>query len=191
MTQDLTNKNSLLVFALESEAAGYFRDQDILFTGVGKINAGYRLLKRIAVSRPDIIINLGSAGSSLHKKGEVVCCTRFIQRDMDVTPLGFARYETPFYEQDIMLEYGISLPGLVQGICGTGDNFEIQHNAEAYDVVDMEAYALAWVAKQEGIPFVCLKYISDGADGKAAGDWSVSVHQAAKALHETLLTCRG
>ncbi len=184
----VTESNSLLVFALESEAVDHFNDRDVLFTGIGKVNAGYHLLKRIMQQRPGIIVNLGSAGSAVYKKGEVVCCTRFIQRDMDVTPLGFAKYETPFYNQDIILEYGKPIPGLAQGICGTGDNFEVRHNAEAYDVVDMEAYALAWVARQEAIPFVCLKYISDGADGKAADDWSVSVHQAARALHEVLLT---
>jgi hypothetical protein len=38
---------------------------------------------------------LSSAGSSEYKTGEVVCCTQFIQRDMDVTPLGFPKYKTP------------------------------------------------------------------------------------------------
>ncbi len=190
MKQTATEKNSLLVFALESEAAGQFADRELLFTGVGKVNAAYRLMKRVAERRPDVIINLGSAGSNMFRRGEVVCCTKFIQRDMDVTPLGFEPYATPFCEQDIILEYGFSLDHLPQGICGTGDNFEIQHTGKFYDVVDMEAYALAWVARQESIPFVCLKYISDGADGKAAEDWSVSVHRAAKALREVLLTLR-
>lgn len=50
----------------------------------------------------------------------------------------------------------------------------------------MEAYALAHVAKQENIPFLCLKYISDGADGGAADDWNLQVHHAAKALRRVL-----
>lgn len=183
-------KDSLLVFALESEAVDHFSNRDVLFTGVGKVNAGYHLLKRIVQQRPGIIINLGSAGSTVFTRGAVVCCTRFIQRDMDVTPLGFAKYETPFYEQDIVMDYGLAVPGLVQATCGTGDNFELQHNTEDYDLVDMEAYALAWVARQEGIPFVCLKYISDGADGTAADDWNIAVHMAAKALHDVLLTLK-
>ncbi|MBX3241098.1 MAG: hypothetical protein KIT80_16445 [Chitinophagaceae bacterium] len=182
----LLSDETLLVFALESEAAGYFKDRDVLFTGIGKLNAGYHLLKRIVQKRPGMIVNLGSAGSAVFKKGEVVCCTRFIQRDMDVTPLGFAKYETPFCEQDVVLQYGFRANRLPEGTCGTGDNFEIQHNGNAYDVIDMEAFALAWVARQEQIPFVCLKYISDGADGKAADDWAVSVHQAAVVLHEVM-----
>lgn len=189
MKHILADKNGLLVFALASEAAGYFQNRNLLFTGVGKVNATYHLTRQILVERPDMIINLGSAGSSTHKRGEVICCTRFVQRDMDVTPLGFARYETPFCEQDIVLEYGINIPGLPLATCGTGDSFEMLHNTDAYDVVDMEAFSLAWVAKQEGIPFVCLKYISDGADGKAAEDWNVTVHQAAETLHKVFEYC--
>lgn len=184
MKQDFIYKKKLLVFALESEALGHFENESRLFTGVGKVNAAYQLTRRIAHERPEIIINLGSAGSNVFKKGEVVCCTSFIQRDMDVRPLGFAHYETPFCGQNIVLEYGHAITQLPQGTCGTGDNFEIQHSVMEYDVVDMEAYALAWVAKEEAIPFVCLKYISDGADGKAADDWLVSVHQAAEALQQ-------
>jgi adenosylhomocysteine nucleosidase len=50
----------------------------------------------------------------------------------------------------------------------------------------MEAYPLAWIAKEEKIPFLCLKYISDGADGQAAEEWSVSVHLAAQALKQAI-----
>ena len=46
----------------------------------------------------------------------------------------------------------------------------------------MEAYAMALIAKQEQIPFLCLKYISDGADGAAAEDWTIQVHNAAIAF---------
>jgi len=76
--------------------------------------------------------------------------------------------------------------GLPHGICGTGDNFETGHAVTEYNVVDMEAYALAVVAMKEEIPFMCLKYISDGADDNAAEDWSVQVHKAAVAFKEIL-----
>ena len=50
----------------------------------------------------------------------------------------------------------------------------------------MEAYAFAYVAMKEQIPFLCLKYISDGADGAAAEDWMVQVHHAAAAFKKIL-----
>ena len=57
-------QNPLLVFALEVEAQEEFNDFQKIFTGVGKINAAYHLFKGIERHNPDIIINLGTAGST-------------------------------------------------------------------------------------------------------------------------------
>lgn len=179
-------ENPLYVFALESEATHEFADVSPLFVGIGKLNAMYNLMKRIHEEKPSIIINLGSAGSTSHKRGEVVCCTGFVQRDMDVTALGFEKYQTPFSIHKPILEYGIRIENLPHGICGTGDSFVMDHNTEDYNVIDMEAYPLALIAKQENIPFLCLKYISDGADGTAATDWPEMVKLAGSALKKTI-----
>ncbi|WP_281232032.1 nucleosidase [Flavobacterium gelatinilyticum] len=176
----------LFSFALESEAAEVFRGQNTLITGIGKVNAAYELSKAIQQKRPSVIINLGSAGSSCFQKGEVICCTKFVQRDMDVRGLGFALYETPLSGLPPVLEYGLLMDGLQEGICGTGDNFEMGHCSDAYNVVDMEAYSLAMIAMKENIPFLCLKYVSDGADDNAAEDWTVQVHKAAIAYGKIL-----
>lgn len=176
----------LFVFALESEAADEFSDVTTCITGCGKVNAAYALTKAIHHQQPGLIVNLGSAGSNQFKKGEVVCCTKFIQRDMNATELGFAPYETPYSNQKPLLKYGIQLAGTAQGICGTGDNFETAHRTTDYNVIDMEAFALAYIAAQENIHFLCLKYITDGADGAAAEDWNVQVHLAAKAFKKVL-----
>lgn len=185
---DIHRDSSLFVFALQSEAAGEFTDCPTLITGIGKVNAAYTLTQAINKHKPGLIINLGSAGSNVFSHGEVVCCTRFIQRDMDVTGLGYKKYETPFSETDLILQYGLMLEGLPQASCGTGDNFEMNHLSPDYDVLDMEAYALALIAKRESVPFLCLKYISDGADGNAADDWTIQVHQAAKAFRKILFS---
>lgn len=176
----------LFVFALESEAAQEFTNYNCLFTGIGKLSAAYALTKYVEQIKPSLIINLGSAGSSEFKKGEVISCSKFIQRDMDVRGLGFQQYETPLSDIAVVLEYGMSLPELPQGICGTGDTFEMNHFCNDYNVIDMEGYALALVAMKENISFLCLKYISDGADGLAADDWNVHVHKAANAFKEIL-----
>lgn len=184
---DIALADTLFVFALEAEAGNLFTGMNTVFTGIGKVNAAIGLTKAIQQRKPKLIVNLGSAGSQGHGKGSLVCCTRFVQRDMDVTPLGFARYQTPLSEIPVVLEYGVALPGIAQGICGSGDSFEVNHGQAPYDVVDMEAYALALIARGEGIPFVCLKYISDDAGDDAANDWSVQVHLAAEAFKRVLL----
>lgn len=173
--------NVLFCFALASEAATVFDGYNKLITGIGKVNAAYELSKTIQKNRPGLIVNLGSAGSARFQKGEVICCTHFVQRDMDVRGLGYQLYETPFSGLPPVLEYGLEMEGLKKGVCGTGDNFEMAHLETAYNVVDMEAYALAMIAKKEDISFLCLKYISDGADDAAADDWTIQVHNAAAA----------
>jgi adenosylhomocysteine nucleosidase len=191
MIKELLNKNPLYVFALESEAADKFKEENPLFTGVGKVNAAYHLTKQIVQNRPGVIVNLGSAGSSLFERGSVVCCTGFVQRDMNVTTLGCEMYETPFSGVKPVLEYGISISSLRQGICGTGDSFEVNHSGAGYNVVDMEAYPLAYIAGKESIPFLCLKYISDGADDNAAEEWNVAVKKAAEALRTVIDGIKG
>ncbi|MEX0293471.1 nucleosidase [Pseudomonas putida] len=183
---DITLADTLFVFALEAEAGTVFADVNTVFTGIGKVNAAIALTKAVERQRPKLIVNLGSAGSQRYGKGEVVCCTRFVQRDMDVTALGFARYETPLSDIPVLLEHGQPIAGLPLGICGSGDSFEVSHGDAPYDIVDMEAYVLALIARNEGIPFVCLKYISDDAGSDAAQDWSVQVHLAAEAFKRVL-----
>lgn len=185
--KDLLTRNPLFVFALESEASNLFEDKNILFVGVGKVNATYNLTKQIIEDRPSIIVNLGSAGSSKFGRESVINCTKFIQRDMDATKIGCKKYATPFStDKEAVLNYGLEINFLEKGICGTGDNFEVEHQTDDYNVIDMEAYALAAVAKNENIPFLCLKYISDGADDSAADDWEVMVHKAANVLRRVL-----
>ena len=178
--------NILLVFALESEAGKEFESFNKLFVGVGKIKATYHLVKAIQKSKPDLIINLGTAGSTVFDRGTIVNCNRFIQRDMDVRALGFKKFETPFSDEPILLEYGLNVENLPNGICGSGDQFEMEHTNPEYNVIDMEAFALAKVAEQEQIDFLCLKYISDGADGNAADDWTQEVKKASIALKREL-----
>lgn len=180
-------EDTLFVFALESEAGTAFNGTHKLITGIGKVNAAFELTKAIHRRKPKLIVNLGSAGSRHFRKGEVVCCTRFVQRDMDVRGLGYALYETPLSGIPPLLAHGFGLNGLPEGICGTGDSFEMNHAAAEYTVVDMEAYPLALIAMKENIPFLCLKYISDGADGAAAEDWTVQVHKTSEVFRKILL----
>jgi len=177
------NKNILISMALESECRGRFTKENVIYTGVGKINAAYNLTKSIEKHTPNIVVNLGSAGSSVFKRGKIVNCTKFVQRDMDVQPLGFQKWVTPFEEDNgAILNYGLRVPNLEEGICGTGDSFDVSLNEKIYNVVDMESYALAKICQKENITFLCLKYITDGADKDSANDWTQSLEDASAGL---------
>jgi adenosylhomocysteine nucleosidase len=179
-------QNILCVFALEQESQNEFEGYPVLYTGVGKINAAYALTREIMRSKPDIVVNLGTAGSAKHATGSLVNCISFVQRDMDVTPLGFEKYQTPFSDTPIVVEHGEAIEGMMQGTCVSGDSFDISGAFNDFDAIDMEGYALAEICRREGVPFLCLKYISDGADGNAAQDWNETLKHAAEALRAVL-----
>ena len=171
-------KYILIVCALEVETQNQLNDWNVLYTGVGKVNATYHMTKGILDGithgqRPRMVINYGTAGSRKIKKKTLVDCTRFIQRDMDVTGLGFMKGETPF-EKDIPIVIESNCPFNPIGrnaTCGTGDNFAEDKSQYYGEVVDMEAYALAKVCHHFDTQFISFKYITDGADEQAHEDW--------------------
>jgi adenosylhomocysteine nucleosidase len=67
--------------------------------------------------------------------------------------------------------------------CGTGDSFVMAPDpwfvTADIDCVDMEGWALAYVAQQFDIPFRSFKYISDMADENAAEEWANNVADGA------------
>jgi len=182
----MNKDNILIVCALEMETQGQldnWKPHNILYTGVGKVNATHHLTKRLLTDktmnydvRIRLVINYGTAGSRKYQQGELVDCTKFVQRDMDVTGLGFIKYQTPFEKNiPIQLDYDhVDFnPIGKKALCGSGDSF-VQEETIG-DVVDMESYALAKVCKLYDVPFISFKYITDGADGDAGVDWEENV----------------
>jgi adenosylhomocysteine nucleosidase len=183
-------RDVLVVMALQEEELGLLQAAGaaVLFTGVGKVNAALQLMRyltaqRLAGTPVRQVLNVGTAGSRRFATGSLVGCHRFVQRDMDVSPLGFARGTTPFEAQwggELVFEPAFAQ--LPQGLCGTGDSFDTGAHALHCDVLEMEAYALAKVCLHEGVGFACAKYISDGADHASATDWAAALPAAAAAF---------
>jgi adenosylhomocysteine nucleosidase len=190
----------LVAMALPAESAGVFEnaDVDVLYTGVGKVNAAIALMRRLVAIRrggrePALVVNFGTAGSARLPARTLVACRRFVDRDMDVGALGFAPGVTPFDALPATLEFAACFPGLPEVVCGSGDSFATTDHGPACDVVDMEAYALAKACRIEAIPFACAKYVTDGADEHAARHWRENVAGAAAhflALYRGLVTPR-
>jgi adenosylhomocysteine nucleosidase len=192
----------LVVMALRAESAGVFDavGVEVLYTGVGKVNAAIALTRRLAGLRREgrlqpLVVNFGTAGSRDLPARTLVACRRFVDRDMDVGALGFAPGVTPFDEQPPILEFPVAFPALPEAVCGSGDSFAtVDRGGPDCDVVDMEAYALAKACRIEGADFACAKYVSDGADEHAARHWKENVAGAAGrflALYRDLLSGRG
>ena len=162
--------NTVVLVAIAEEIPNILRHQDNVFlTGVGKVNAALTAATVIAMHKPKLVINFGTAGGITVGKG-LHECTEFVQRDMLCTDLGFAPGQTP-YEDIIKL----GAPGLT---CSSGDNFVSNPNLELpADVVDMEAYAIAKACHNNKIEFRCFKYVTDSADANAGHDWTQLVSQ--------------
>jgi adenosylhomocysteine nucleosidase len=188
----------LIVMALPQESRGLLEHAgaQLLYTGVGKVNAALTLARRIAEIRCSgeplpLVVNMGTAGSRSIRAHSTVAATRFAQRDMDVSGLGFAPGVTPFDATPAILEFPPVFAHLPQVMCSTADSFATHRHAVGGDVVDMEAFALARVCRAENAPFGCVKYVTDGADSDSATHWEAALDNAARAFataYEFLVT---
>ncbi len=178
----------LVVMALAAEGAGRFESRGIrvLYTGVGKVNAAIALTRELSRRRAagealPLVVNFGTAGSRLHAPRTLVACRQFVDRDMDVSALGFARGTTPFDPLPAMIEFAPYFPSLPEASCGSGDSFSTA-DVGTTGVIDMEGYALAKACHIAGAELACAKYVSDGADEDAARHWQENVAGAADAF---------
>ena len=161
--------NDLILIAIQEEAPTLASLPNVFFTGVGKVNAALSAARLIEKHKPQRIWNFGTAGGITVEAG-LHRCTRFLQRDMLVTALGFLPGQTPF-EDAIALELGTG--GLT---CSSGDSFVTDSALHLpSDLVDMESYALAKACQHASVAFHCYKFISDRADGASSADWSANV----------------
>tara|TARA_B100001287_G_scaffold221289_1_gene190389 strand:- start:3094 stop:3615 length:522 start_codon:yes stop_codon:yes gene_type:complete len=156
--------NTKLIIALPEEAEG-LKGYSVYISGCGKVNATISTMEAIDAGAKRII-NYGTAGAVGNITG-LVEVTGYVDRDMDVRPLGFRLGQTPFEEG-----VRIGRRGLV---IGSGDSFAVDKPEIECDIVDMEAYAIARVCKKYDVDFKCFKYISDKADENAASDWKENV----------------
>ena len=205
----MNKEDILIVCALKQEVNGELDDylpdpRQLIYTGVGKVNATGQLTERLHSSHlhylppmPKLVINYGTAGSRELPIGELVDCTKFIQRDMDVRGLGFLKGQTPFEQEvPIILDYDhVQFNPIGKKLrCGTGDNFVQDYTVRsgyAYssysDVFDMEAYALAKVCFVYDVPFISFKYITDNANESSPKDWEENCSDGIKEFKERIL----
>ena len=191
----------------------------LAWSGWGKVCAA-RAATRLLAAAPDLdlLIFTGVAGAahSDQNQWDVVLADAVVQHDMDASPL-FPRFTLPPLNRDRLkpdpgwftwaadalksaaengeLEnFGCFSSGLV----ATGDRFigdaslrqELREVLPGLQAVEMEGGAVAQVAEQEGVPWLLIRVISDGADESAAQSFTdfVQVYeQQAWTLIEALL----
>lgn len=175
----------LFVMAAEPEYGPHLKSRfRPLMTGVGPVEAAVAVGAALAgLARqdtlPDLVVSLGSAGSRRLEQAQVYQAVSVSYRDMDASPLGFAKGATPFLDLPATVELPHRVPGVAAASLSTGANIV---SGPAYDqidadMVDMETFAVLRAAMAFGVPLVGLRGISDGAaDLHHIDNWTEYLH---------------
>ncbi len=189
----MKKQDILLVIACKEESSDLLEalGVDILYTGVGKINASYFLSRKLYQMYnlgkvPKYIINVGSCGSKHFKRHQLVVCNEFKQLDMDCTAFGYKLGQTPQEPDSLVMKHKLLFPDIPRAICGTQDKFETKEPHSDIDVIDMEAYALAKICNIEHIDFNSIKYVTDNCSSSGEDDWNKTVPRCAQVFYEYL-----
>lgn len=173
----------LITYALEDERINVgFNNHEVVYlkTGIGKVNAAARLMQTMLKISPDIVINIGTAGTVNHDVGTIILCNQFVDRDIKSVNI-----PDMIYSIDMTLSTNkfINKNSSVQyGSCNTGDSFltELEHADD--DMYDMEAFAEAYVCKILGKPFISVKYATDKIGNNSIRHWKEKLNDARIAL---------
>ena len=162
----------LVTYAVQGEFAEIkWPDVEVYYvrTGIGKVKAAFHLAEAIRQVEPDIVINMGTAGTINHRVGDVHKLAGLgLSYELDTSALleqkGFCRHWTE------------------SATCNTGDSFLTELTDIEGDVVDMEAYAQAFVCTSKEIPFISVKFVSDVIGQNSVKHWEDKLADARTGL---------
>jgi adenosylhomocysteine nucleosidase len=178
--------SKVIFVALEKEFSMDLAPEDynVVYTGIGKINATSAVARYLTANpHTHTVYNYGTAGAEdASVSGELLGVKAVLERDMDLTPLGYAKYVT----EQRQIPYLYTANKNTNVICGTGDSFA--RPTEDYHIVDMEAYAILSVCQDFDIGDVYVyKYISDTSEDEDPGEsWKKNVSKGAKKFKKLL-----
>ena len=149
----------------EEVQIGYLR------TGVGKVKSAFYLSEAISHAQPDLVVNVGTAGTICHQVGDIFVCRHFVDRDMQkLVELGM-EYEID--SMDLLSQKGYCLHWPAGGVCNTGDTFL----TELSDVSGL-------VCRAKNVPFISVKYVTDIIGQNSVKHWEDKLADARKGLGE-------
>lgn len=169
-------------------------------SGIGKAKAAAAAAFLIADDKIDFIINLGFSGAvSGLRRGMIACGVSYCEVDFDLSPLGY-----PVGQKDRavpaiipadekLVDLVCRLDYIVKAKMGTGDFFldNAQRKQEILDTFginsfDMESGAIADVCRNQGVPFVSVRKISDDADDSATSAYCNMAYSDDASLNATM-----
>lgn len=160
----------------------------LIKSGIGKVSASIASMLLIHFFKPNIIINIGSAGG-LHDKlkiGDIIIPNQLCYYDVNLTQFGYCIGQIPNYPirfninkklYNILKETAIKFRfKFVTGLLVTGDSFvsgddlinKVKFQFSSAIAVEMESAAIAQVCYQFHTPLIIIKSISDLSNKQAA-----------------------
>ena len=167
--------------------------------GIGKIHAAICAQTMILEFHPDLIINVGVAGSLTPDLniGDIAIADRVVQHDMDASPIGFPQGFLPGLDE-VYLPCNSEVVRRMEncaeklgyhyrtGVIATGDVFMTdserkKHVADTFHAIscEMEGGSIGQVCCVNGTDFCILRAISDNGDEDAHRDYTMSLEMAA------------
>ena len=157
-------------------------------SGIGKVAAAIGTAALLQLTKPDAVLNTGSAGGVARglKVGDIVISDETRYHDVDVTAFGYEKGQLPAnpaaflsdkkladLAEKVAQEQGLSVK---RGLICSGDSFinseqkiaQIKADFPNVTAVEMEATAIAQVCHAFNVPFVVVRAISDAGDGEAS-----------------------
>lgn len=184
-------KRILVVASDKNELKGFGDAFDTAVVGVGPIMAAAGAMYAAKETDPEVIISVGSCGSTGNlKKGEVVSFSSVVCPDQDLTVMHLAPGTTIDQRRSTVgaLQTGDRKSPYILSSSGTFAS-EVTDMMKALhaDASDMEAYGVGIVARQLGIPFFAIKLITDHiGDASTVGDISFNLRDGRARMVETV-----
>jgi adenosylhomocysteine nucleosidase len=169
-------KKTLIVMALKQESQGLVEQLNIplLYSGVGLIKSTQKLTQHLEKNRFERVLNLGTAGSRKWPQKSMLEVHQVSRRDRTLDWLNRT------WELDLISD-------LPSGICGSADFVDTTEEVKKWDMLDMEAYALASVCHDLKIPFHSIKFITDFSDAHSQKEWESLLVPAAQEFKNLLM----
>lgn len=191
----IADRDVLFVMAVDAEYGPNLRARiSPLMTGVGPVEAAVVLSAALAGMQaegrlPHLVVSLGSAGSRVLQQAQVYQVSSLEYRDMDASPLGFTKGQTPFLDLPPRVPLPCPLPDLPAASLATGASIVsgAGYDDIAADMVDMESWAVLRACQSFAVPMIGWRGISDGREElHALKDWTQYLHLVDARLAEAV-----
>ncbi len=176
--------NVLIVYAVEEERVDVTMPNcnfHYCKTGVGKVSASVAVSRSIDFYHPDLVINIGTAGSVDYEIGSVHLCCKFVDRDMEK----LQSYGVPFYIDftDEVNKIDFLRDWSFDSVCNSGDTFLTTADGTG-DVFEMESFAVAKICEAHQIPFIAVKCVTDIIGQNSIQHWEEKLAEAQAILQK-------